>query len=86
MVLEEQGRIKRCRTDDRPTAESCSSPFRASILDLPGELLHKILGSEHMDIARWSALASVCKSWKDTLRNLVRVNLHSNFLWSNVSF
>lgn len=70
MSTERTDRAKRARvcTD---TEDEVSSAEQTSIVDLPEELLHKILGAGGLELERWTALASVCKLWRQTLKRLV---------------
>ena len=52
----------------RGSVQESSSPGKTGIVDLPQELLAKVIGSEDPSLARWTALASVCKDWKETMQ------------------
>jgi len=45
------------------------------VLDLPEELLHKILGGSTIGIERWTDLSLVCRAWQATMQSLVSLTL-----------
>ena len=44
-----------------------------SILDLPEELLYKVLGGATIRIERWTELSLVCRAWQATMQSLVNI-------------
>ena len=68
MSAVEQSSKRFCKRTSFSEGSVCSHPSRTDIIDLPQELLAKIIRTEDITLARWTALASVCKEWKHTLQ------------------